>query len=534
MGFYTSRGRGRKLPLLHFAIWLALGTTAARAQGPSIDIGGPPGIPEGRGKLGRPIGAAGGSESDSTPGNQDRPLGGRPGPSTSRAPISSLNPSPRPVREEVVRFRPQVLEPASVPRYGELELPESAAAPAPPGALTLDDAIEQLLRQNLNLIALRHEIPMAQADVLTASLRANPVFYADTQLVPYGRYDPKSPGGPTQYDVNITYPLDVSRKRQARTISAEKAKKATEAQLQDAVRLQIDNLYTAYVDVVAAEETLRFSRTYAEGITQILNLNRELLKRGQVTEATTDAIQTQVDQASLQVREATRAVGRTTRTLAQVLNVPRSEAMSIRVRDTLRDDRELPQSAQTLVETALSSRPDLLAFRFGVQRASADVRLALANRFSDVYLLAQPYTYQDNRPFGLKSPTSWALGVTVPLPVYNRNQGNLERAKINVSQTRVELAALERQVADEVDEAIREFELSREAILEFERRILRASRRVRDSAYRRFQGGETGAFEFLEAQRAHTEVVRQYFDALVRHRRSMLDLNTAVGVRVLP
>ena len=279
MGCYTSRGRGRMLLLLHFAIWLALGAIAAHAQGPSVDVAGPPGIPEGRGKLGRVIGAAGGSELDSTPGNQDRPLGGRPGPSASRAPVSSLNPSPRAAREEVVRFRPQVLEPASVPRYGGLELPEGGAAPAPPGALTLDDAIEQLLRQNLNLIALHHEIPMAQADVLTASLRANPIFYADTQLVPYGRYDPKSPGGPTQYDVNITYPLDVSRKRQARTASAEKAKKATEAQLQDAVRLQIDNLYTAYVDVVAAEVTLQFSERYAEGITRILNINLELLKR---------------------------------------------------------------------------------------------------------------------------------------------------------------------------------------------------------------------------------------------------------------
>ena len=168
------------------------------------------------------------------------------------------------------------------------------------------------------------------------------------------------------------------------------------------------------------------------------------------------------------------------------------------------------------------------------QRANADVRLALANRFSDVYLLAQPYTFQDNRPFGLKSPTSWALGVTVPLPVYNRNQGNIERAKVNVSQTRIELAALERQVADEVDEAIREFELSREAMLELERRILPSSRRVRDSAYRRYTGGETSVLEYLEAQRAYNEVVRQYRDALVRHRRSMLDLNTAVGVRVLP
>src|SRR5205085_9540916 len=136
-------------------------------------------------------------------------------------------------------FRTQVLEPASVPQYGELELPGRSDSPRPPGNLTLDAAIDLLIRQNLNLLAYRHEITMAQADVLTASLRANPIFYADTQLQPYGRYDPKSPGGPTQYDVNITYPLDVSRKRQARTVSAEKAKKVTEAQLQDTVRLQI-------------------------------------------------------------------------------------------------------------------------------------------------------------------------------------------------------------------------------------------------------------------------------------------------------
>ena len=60
--------------------------------------------------------------------------------------------------------------------------------------------------------------------------------------------------------------------------------------------------------------------------------------------------------------------------------------------------------------------------------------------------------------------------MTVPLPVYNRNQGNIERAKINATQTQLELAALERQIADEVDEAVREFNLSREAMLELERR----------------------------------------------------------------
>ena len=50
----------------------------------------------------------------------------------------------------------------------------------------------------------------------------------------------------------------------------------------------------------------------------------------------------------------------------------------------------------------LSSRPDLNANRLGLTRAHADVKLARANRFSDVYLLYQPYTLQNNSPFGLK------------------------------------------------------------------------------------------------------------------------------------
>jgi cobalt-zinc-cadmium efflux system outer membrane protein len=263
-------------------------------------------------------------------------------------------------------------------------------------------------------------------------------------------------------------------------------------------------------------------------------LNLDLLKRGQVVEATSDALRTQFEQAKLQTHEATESLIKTTRVLARLLNIPRSEAASVRVQDALRNDSRLPQETDVLVQMALRSRPDLLAFQLGVERAKADVRLAQANRFSDLYLLAQPYTFQDNRPFGLKSPTSWALGVTVPIPVYNRNQGNIERAKVNVSQTRVELATLEREVADQVDEAVREFDVSRKAMMELEDQILPASRRVRDSAFRRLQGGETSAIEYLEAQRSYNEVVRQYRDVLVRHRRSMLDLNTAVGARVLP
>ena len=135
--------------------------------------------------------------------------------------------------------------------------------------MTLDAAIEQLVSQNLDLLAAKLEVPMADADVLTANLRANPIFYADTQLIPYGHFSFLRPGGPPQSDININYPLDLSFKRLARTRSAREAKSATEAQLQDAVRNQIDNLYTYHVGVVQAGLTLRLSEVFRNGLIKL-------------------------------------------------------------------------------------------------------------------------------------------------------------------------------------------------------------------------------------------------------------------------
>ena len=99
--------------------------------------------------------------------------------------------------------------------YGTLELPKTEGDEGPTNGLTLDQAVDLLVRQNLDIRAKFLEIPQAR-DVLTASLRANPIFYADSQLVPYGSDSVRRPDGPTQYDVNISHPIDYSHKRLAR------------------------------------------------------------------------------------------------------------------------------------------------------------------------------------------------------------------------------------------------------------------------------------------------------------------------------
>ncbi len=536
-----SRPRGRwpsRVAILGFAllVWLAGPGTTGYAQGPQVDLDNPPGAPDARGKLGSALGASGTSGFDATPvQTQQSIFGGRPGPTATRAPINQLNPPSAPIMAiKPAIAQPTTLEPANLPKYGELELPLQEEEEGPANGMTLDQAIDRLVKNNLNLLALKFELPMAEADILTASLRNNPIFYADSQLVPYGHFSNSRPGGQTQYDVNITQPIDIWRKRKARTIVAQRAKKVTEAQFQDAIRLQIDNLYTAYVDAVAAKLTLKFSETFYKGLRRLLDLNEQLRGAGFIKPADVLAIKARLELAELQVREATQTQAKTLRTLGLYLNIPPREADKIQLRATIYDIRPLPTTEEALVETGLNARPDLLSYRYGLARAHADVNNALAQRYSDVYLLYQPYTLQDNTYQGLKSAYSYAFGITVSLPVFNRNQGNVLRSKLNADQSKIELANQERQVVYDVSEAIREYDLSRVSVIEFKKEVIPASREVRDSAFRRWQGGESSALDYLEAQQDYNDVVRQYRDALVRHRRAMLDLNTAVGSRLIP
>ena len=86
-----------------------------------------------------------------------------------------------------------------------MDVPVEPLSDGPSDGLTLDQAINVLTGGSLSLRAKSLEIPQARADELTASLRTNPFFFADGQLVPYRRYNAvTNPGGPTQYDINIT------------------------------------------------------------------------------------------------------------------------------------------------------------------------------------------------------------------------------------------------------------------------------------------------------------------------------------------
>jgi outer membrane protein, heavy metal efflux system len=524
---------------LLFLIVCGMMTGRAMGQAATVDTSVPPLPGSSNSLLGQAPGSGGGSFIN-LPGTGGL-LGGRPGVSTPRGiPTSISSPGagagPADLQMPVSSPQPAPISPTSAPFSGTLELAPDDDGPH--DGITLDRAIDITLERSLDLRAKYYEIPMARADILQASLRSNPVFYQDGQLLQYHgtstAFTRAAPGGPSQFDTNISYPLDISHKRQARTMVAARAERVLEAQYQDAVRQRIDDVYGAFVTALAARQTLRYAASSVKGLEDLTARNEDRFLKGDISQGDLNRIRIRLRNAKLGVVDSEAAYRKAKLDLGSLMNLKLNEIASLELRGTIQDLAPSPPPIGDLRKIAIAERPDVVSVRLGVNRAEADVRLSKANAFNDVYVLWQPYTFQDNSPYGLKSQYSWALGVTVPLPIYNRNQGGILRSKINVTQTQMELADLERQAQIDVEEAVQEYEVTRREVTELHDEVNPRALQVRDEVQRLYKEGARSVLDFLDAQLEYNQTVKQYLDTAVRHRRSMLSLNTVVGRRIMP
>jgi cobalt-zinc-cadmium efflux system outer membrane protein len=328
------------------------------------------------------------------------------------------------------------------------------------------------------------------------------------------------------------YPVDYSGKRRARVAVARQEKRVLEAQYQNAVRLAIDDLYTAYVDVLAARQAVGAAERGLGLIDELLRARRA--RSPSAAGEDDDDLLIERELTAMSVGDERSRYQKARQRLGHLLDLAPDEADGLEVRGSVRVlDPALPPE-ETLVYVALRHRPDLAAYRLGIERACAELTQEKAERFSDAYLLYTPFEYRDNQPVGLQSAVSWGAGVFVSAPLFNRNQGNLRRARINIDQARNEAAAQERQVVSEVRQAARDFENTLSDARRLEQVTLPAVRRKRDRARARLDRHEIGAEAFLGVQRETSAIVRYYRDTLARHRRNTLRVNTVLGLRLLP
>ena len=397
-----------------------------------------------------------------------------------------------------------------------------------PQVLTLDQAIEQALVNNLDLSAARYGISVAQAREITARLRPNPVLSLSgdhLDLLGTG-FNAINNAGPNEFAWRTDFILERGGKRAARMNLASLETSLAELRFRDALRRLVLDVETAFVDVQLAKENLQLAQENLASLNAIVKINTERVRTGDLAPVELERsrlaamqYETAVRKADLELRQA--------KTRLQLLLGRSTTSIEIDVTGPIRRDQQRLELAQirTLAQT---QRPDLLEMRQTQVRNQADLRLQLAQGRVD-YSTGVEYRRQQ----GIAG-TGNSLGFffSAPLPVFNRNQGEIARAEREIQQAKAQILALEARIDSEIASAWQQYTTSRELLEDIEERMVAKARDVRNTTEYSYRRGEASLVEFLDAQRAFNEIMHSYNEARANYAKSLylIDSVTATSI----
>ena len=394
--------------------------------------------------------------------------------------------------------------------------------------LTLEQAIQEATLNNLDLAAEKLNVSVAEAREITARLRPNPVLTVSGQTLNIlgATYSPNTPLGPNQLNIHTDFPLERGHKREERVALAKEEKSLAELGMREVMRQVIARVQSAFVDVQQARENLNLAQDNMKRLNGVVAINEARLKAGDLAQVELDRsrvaglqYRTAVQQAQLQLDQVKidlqQAMGR------------RQKSVSIEVTGDLRRDA-VAAPLEEITRQALVRRPDYLGNQQSQARSRVDLRLQLANGKVD-YNIGTEFTRQS--AWGV-SGNSVGVYFSVPLRVFNRNQGEIARAQREIALAGARSSALETSIETEVNKAYRQLTVSRQLLAGVENDILARARSVRDTTEYSYRRGEASLVEFLDAQRAFNDAMQSFNDARANFARSLYLIDTVSGATV--
>ncbi len=401
-----------------------------------------------------------------------------------------------------------------------------SAAGQSPTLLSLDQAIDLALTHNHALKATRTLILQNQDQEITANLRPNPTFGADSQFIPI--FTPQDFSVDTlnvtqQFDIGIGYLFERGHKRQRRLQAARDQTAVTRAQVADAERSLAFNVGQQFVSVLLAESTLQFAQQDLQDFQQTVDIADAQYKAGAISEGDLLKIKLQLLQFQTDVSSARLAKVQALAGLRQLLGYDAAPAGF----DVTGDLAYVPLKSklEDLKAMALHERPDLQAAVLGVTAAQSQILLAKANAKVDVN-----GTYDFTHTGDLNSAS---IFVGFDLPIFNRNQGEIARTRHALTQAEeLQLSASDTVMTDVASayEAVR----SNDEVLQlYVSGYLNQAKDSRDISEYAYKAGSASLLDFLDAERSYRSTQLAYRQALASYLTALEQLKQAVGTRNL-
>ncbi|MGA3294135.1 MAG: TolC family protein [Candidatus Acidiferrales bacterium] len=406
-----------------------------------------------------------------------------------------------------------------------------------PVRITLDDAIQLALKHNHNLLAAQTIIQQDEALETQANLRPNPALFSDWEYLPLGSPSDQNsrlypPGEPlsqylhdnTEADLGLSYLFERGKKRQHRLQAAKDVTAQARSLVADNERTLTFNVASQFFNVQLAESTLELATKDVDSFRKTVEISEYQYKIGGMSEGDFLMIKLQLLQYESDYQQAILAKDQGLDDLRNMLGYE-SVPADYDVAGPF-DYQPLKASLEDLQMKALQNRPDLRAAQQGVTAATSQWELQKADGKVDV-------TGQGNYSHvnGINAATVY---VSVPLPVFNRNQGNIAQARYAITQTQEQEKATNEQVLTDVHDAFGGLKENDAIIVLYRSGYLDAAVRDRDIEEFAYQHGGASLLDWLNAERTYRATELAYRQALASYLTALEQLREAVGTRTLP
>jgi len=395
----------------------------------------------------------------------------------------------------------------------------SVAVIAHADPMTLQQAEEQALKRNLLLLAQHYDIDAADADIVTAHLFPNnPNIALSGDITPdAGRWAPDK----KNYNASLSVPIELGGKKSGRVAVAEQEKLATEQSFDDAVRNLLLTVRSDFYDVLNAKASLELALNNEASLDSVVSLNKIRLHDNDISESELMRSEILAMQQHLEVQEAQINLHGATAALQLLLGVSQTdEHFEVRGDIAVLPD-SLNQSLEELQHIALDHRADLRSLHAQLDQAIANKDLQDAMSTIDLSVGGY-YSEQLGQSFT-------GLTLSVPLPLFNRNQGEIQKAEIRINQLKTQVAALEQQIKKDVEIAYNEVQTRRTIVEQMQHDVIARSLSVKETVAYSYRRGSTSILDFLDAQRTFNDTMKSYYDSLTALHKSSFALRAAIG-----
>lgn len=408
---------------------------------------------------------------------------------------------------------------------GGQALPSQGTAQAPL-KLTLDDATRLALDHNQSLRAQRLAIDQAKANEITAALKPNPVFSnlnEDFPIFSPGDFTLQNLRTNQEFTNSVTYTIERGGKRLKRVEVARDTTEVTTMAVGDNERQLRFQVAQAFINVLLAKSNLEFANEDLKAFSEVVEINKRRMQAGDISQADYLKITLQELEFQQDVSAAEVALVQGEAALRQLVGY-----------DTVPADfdliGELKHPRYTVTEEdlereALLSRPDFLAAQRAVKLANDTVTLAYGNRARDLTVESE---YKRN---GLINGVGF--GLSIEIPIHDRNQGEIARSKAAVNQAVEAAEATRVGLLTDVRSSYAGFKASDQVASLYESGYLDQATQSREISNYAYQRGAASLLDLLDAERSYRATQLAYRQALATVMTSVEQINLAVGKRVM-